>query len=97
MESHLERIFRRTAFWAAAVLSVTFLAAVIIATFWAFLYVHAHPPAAGEEHMGSLAATYAALLIIAGAIFSGVFFGWRKERQEASQRQREMAKLSHSV
>jgi hypothetical protein len=93
MQSHLERVFRDIAFWAATALSVTFLVVVIMASVWAYFYVRAHSPPVGGEHMGFLAVTYGVLLIIAGAVFSGVFFGWRRERQEVRQLQQQVADL----
>jgi hypothetical protein len=92
-EGEMESTFRAVAFWTAAVVSVTFLVAVIIAAGWAYLYVHAHPPAPGQEHMGSLAITYATLLVISGAIFSGVYFGWRRERREARELRQQITDL----
>ena len=89
--------FRSIAFWAASIVSAVFLLVVIAAALWAYLYVHAHPPAPGEEHMGSLVIIYGILLIIAGALFFSVYFGWGRERREARQLQQQMATLRRQL
>ena len=89
----MERTFRAIAFWVALVSSTAFMLVVIIAAVWAYLYVHAHPAPPGQEHVGSLTITYGILLIVAGAMFSGVFFGWRRERCEARQLRRQIGGL----
>ena len=89
----MEQTFRAIAFWAASIVSGTFLLAAITTAVWAYIYVRAHPPSPGQEHMGSLAITYGTLVIVAGASFSSVFFGWRLERREVRRLRQRIADL----
>ena len=89
----MEKTFRSVAFWAAAIAATAFLLFIITAAVWAFLYVRSHPSQRVEEHAISLAMTYCILLLVASAVFSCVFFGWRRERQEVDQLRRQIADL----
>ena len=89
--------FRAVAFWTASIVSAILLLTVIVAAVWASLYVRSHPAAPGHEHMGSLALTYGALLVFAVAVFSSVFFAWRRERLEARELRRQVADLRLKV
>ncbi len=97
MDSDMEKTFRTVAFWAVTAISATFLLAFIIAALWAYVYVRAHPPAPGQEHLGSLTMTYGVLLIIAGALFFGVFLGWGRERREVRELRREITDLQLKI
>ena len=89
------RAFQSIAFWTALIVSASLLAIAAAATAWA-VYTRIGLPAE-QARLGSLSITYGVIVMLSAAIFSGVLFGWGRERREARDLRQRVAALNNDL
>ena len=83
---------RAVAFWMATLVSALLIFAVIAFAVVGYAYLAAHT-AFAQSRIWQLTIIFGLLLIVAGAVFSGIFFGWRQERREV----RDLRQRTHDL
>lgn len=89
--------FRTVAYWTALIVSSVFVLAVSAAIVVSYIDFQAHSESLDRPDRQAAIVAYGALLISAVTAFSGVFFGWRKDRREARELELRVRELEQQL
>lgn len=93
----MNRPFGTVAYWTAFLVSAAFILAVSIAIVTTYVDFMAHAELWSQAKIQTVVVGYGALFVSAVAAFSGVFFGWRKDRRDVRELELKLRELEHRL